>query len=141
MKKEFASVPNFRYITLQEPPKREVVPYLENTASELRPARTARVQIITPENDKTQALQELIVDLDKNIVVKKIPLKGKHSYIDPEFMQAVEKVCLADKQVQAEIAKLNLPVGSTVCVEPWAYATDGMNDMTQRVSMVGTAPT
>lgn len=140
MKREFSNVPNFRYITLQEPPKREAVPYLETPTSELRPARTARVQIIIPENDKTHALQELIVDLDNNTVVKKIPLKGKHSYIDPEFMQAVEKVCLADEQVQTEIAKLHLPSGSTVCVEPWAYATDGMNDMTQRVSMVCTTP-
>ncbi|KFG84721.1 hypothetical protein MANI_027263 [Metarhizium anisopliae] len=43
----------------------------------------------------------------------------------------------ADPQVQDEIKKLDLPPGSTVRVEPWAYATDGMNDMTQRVSVDG----
>ncbi|KJK78328.1 hypothetical protein H634G_06501 [Metarhizium anisopliae BRIP 53293] len=33
-----------------------------------------------------------------------------------------------------------LPRASTVRVEPWAYATDGMNDMTQRVLMAKDSP-
>jgi primary-amine oxidase len=98
------------------------------------------VQIVTVDKDKTNSLHELIVDLDKSAVDETILLKGRHSYIDPEYMQAVEKACLADEQVQAEIKKLHVPTGSTVCVEPWAYATDGMNDMTQRVSMVCSVP-
>ncbi|KAK2593087.1 hypothetical protein QQS21_009217 [Conoideocrella luteorostrata] len=130
------NVPNFRYITLQEPPKQDMMAYLENHGAErLRPARAARIQVIVPETDKTTALQELLVDLDKGSVIKRIPLKGKHSYIDAGYMQAVEQVCLADQRVQDEIEKMALPTGSTVCVEPWAYATDGMNDMTERVSM------
>jgi primary-amine oxidase len=51
-------------------------------------------------------------------------------------MKAVEEACLADERVQAEIKTLNVPDGATVVVEPWAYATDGMNDMTDRVTMV-----
>ena len=107
--------------------------YLESTKSGIRPPRTARVQIIL----KPHALKELLVDLDAVAVVKQWDLKGKHSYIDADYMQAVEKACLADARVQEEMAKLDVPHGSTICVEPWAYATDGMNDMSERVTMVG----
>ena len=79
---------------------------------------------------------ELIVDLDNDKVARKQHLKGKHSYIDANYMKAVEAACLANEAVQAEIDTLDLPVGATVVVEPWAYATDGMNDMTDRVTMV-----
>ncbi|QLI73505.1 uncharacterized protein G6M90_00g094670 [Metarhizium brunneum] len=85
------------------------------------------VNIIVSGDGKTNALEELIVDLDKNAITRRIPLKGRHSYIDAQDMQA------ADPQVQDEINKFDLPPGSTVRVKPWAYATDGMNDMTQRV--------
>ncbi|QSS63854.1 amine oxidase [Histoplasma capsulatum] len=50
-------------------------------------------------------------------------------------MKAVEASCLANDEVQATIRSLDLPAGSTVVVEPWAYATDGMNDMAQRITM------
>lgn len=63
-------------------------------------------------------------------------LEGKHTYIDPNYMREVENACLADKRVQEEIRSLNLPPGSTAIVEPWAYATDGMHDMTERLTMV-----
>lgn len=52
-------------------------------------------------------------------------------------MQAVEKACLADLKMKSR-SFIFLPRASTVRVEPWAYATDGMNDMTQRVLMVCT---
>lgn len=51
-------------------------------------------------------------------------------------MKKVEQACLADADVQEEIRCLKLPEGATAVVEPWAYATDGMNDMSQRVTMV-----
>lgn len=128
--------PNFRFITLQEPPKHEMVAYLESEKTGIRPLRVARVQVILPKDSLKSALKELIVDLDKGTVIKQLDLEGKHSYIDSDYMKAVEKACLADSRIQEEIEKLQRPAGSTVCVEPWAYATDGMNDMSERVSMV-----
>ncbi len=38
----------------------------------------------------------------------------------PEIIMA-ERVVLADKMVQTEIAKLRLPEGSVVVVDPWIY--------------------
>lgn len=52
-------------------------------------------------------------------------------------MQNVAAACLGDPKVQEEIRSLDLPPGATVVVEPWAYATDGLNDMKERQTMVG----
>lgn len=108
-----------------------------STAEAARPARQARVQVIaSPAPKEALQLFELIIDLDEQSVMKLENLKGKHSYIDSSYMGEVEKTCLADDRVQAEIQTLRLPREAVVCVEAWAYATDGMNDMTERITMV-----
>lgn len=103
----------------------------------LAPTRHARVEVIVNANGDKNQLFELVVDLDNDKVVRKQHVEGKHSYIDSAYMKSVEAACLANEEVQAEIRTLDLPDGATVVVEPWAYATDGMNDMTERVTMVG----
>ncbi|KAM0458314.1 hypothetical protein ACHAPV_006125 [Trichoderma viride] len=133
--------PNFRFITLKEPPKKHMIAFFDrqrngSTAEAARPARQARVQVIaSPAPKEALQLFELIIDLDEQSVMKLENLKGKHSYIDSSYMGEVEKTCLADDRVQAEIQTLRLPREAVVCVEAWAYATDGMNDMTERITM------
>jgi primary-amine oxidase len=142
-----AQEPNFRVITLQEPPKQEAIRYLDSEHGgkpfEHTPTRCARVEVVIKLAEEENALFELLVDLDNNKVVAKQHQRGKHSYIDTTFMQQVEAACLFDEKVQEQIRVLNLPEGSSVVVEPWAYATDGENDMSRRLSMVSTshAPT
>lgn len=100
------------------------------------PLRLARAQVIIQTGQGSGQLYEVLVNLDEGKVITKEHLPGKHSFIDPAYMQEAEKACRADARVQAGIAKLQLPEGATVCVEPWAYATDGMNDMSERTTMV-----
>ncbi|KAM5347546.1 hypothetical protein ACJ41O_007370 [Fusarium nematophilum] len=130
---------NFRVITLREPPKNEMTRFLEkehgNQPTGQPPPRCARVEVVLENKSGNHELFELLVDLDDERVAAKQHHKGKHSYIDPEYMKKVEVACLADADVQEEIRRLDLPDGATVVVEPWAYATDGMNDMAQRVTM------
>lgn len=99
------------------------------------PTRHARIEVVVQGSGSENHLFEIIVDLDADKVVQKQYLEGKHSYIDSDYMQAVEKACLADENVQTEIRSLNLPAEATVVVEAWAYATDGLNDMTERLTM------
>ncbi|KAF7588495.1 hypothetical protein BBP40_005631, partial [Aspergillus hancockii] len=131
--------PIFRVITLQEAPKQEMICFLEREHSgqplNTRPTRTARVQMVTRSDAQKNQLIELLVDLDHGTIIKQEHLVGKHSYIDSSYMQSVEKACLADVRVQEEIRKLELPPGASVIVEPWAYAPDGMNDMSERITM------
>ncbi|KAE8382291.1 copper amine oxidase [Aspergillus bertholletiae] len=130
--------PIFRVITLREPPKEDMILFLdqEHSAQSLdaRPSRVARVQVVIHGESKNKLL-ELLVDLDHVAVIKQEHLAGKHSYIDSEYMKSVEQACLADARIQEEIKKLKLPTGATVIVEPWAYATDGKNDMSERLTM------
>lgn len=100
------------------------------------PARTAHVQIIETDKSQKNCLVEILVDLDKKSITKMQRLPGKHSYIDSDYMKAVEAVCRADPRVQEELRTLDLPDEATVVIEAWAYAPDGMNDMTGRVTMV-----
>ncbi|KAJ4324081.1 hypothetical protein N0V84_004047 [Fusarium piperis] len=130
---------NFRVITLREPPKKEMIQFLEkkhrNQPTGRPPTRCARVEVVLESKTGNHELFELLVDLDNNRVTAKQHHKGKHSYIDSDYMRKVEEACLDDGRVQEEIRTLDLPAGATVVVEPWAYATDGMNDMTQRITM------
>ncbi|KAJ5353108.1 copper amine oxidase [Penicillium brevicompactum] len=133
-----AQTPNFRVITLKEPAKDQMIPFLDDQNrggnSSKRPARTARVQVVLP-GDWAARFVELWVDLDRAVIIKKEHLVGKHPYIDSDYMQAVEKACIEDPRIQEQIALLELPAGATVIVEAWAYATDGLNDMSQRITM------
>ncbi|CAI4212045.1 unnamed protein product [Parascedosporium putredinis] len=132
---------NFRAITLREPPKHEALVFLEQEKAGVSgaslPPRCASVQLLKSkqEDGPRRILVDLIVNLDKGTVLSEEVQEGKHTFIDPDFMQQVEAVCLADARIQAEIRKLELPEGATVCVEPWSYATDGMEDMAQRITM------
>lgn len=102
----------------------------------MKPSRIARVQVVLS-GDPTPNFMELWVDLDKPAVIQKQNLIGKHPYIDSNYMQAVEKACMADARIQEQIGHLQLPAGASVIVEAWAYATDGLNDMSERTTMVG----
>ena len=132
---------NFRVITLKEPPKNEMITFLEQEHRKLpvqwTPIRCARVEITLKATTGGNELHELHVDLAKNSIVKHQVLKGKHPYIDSVYMKEVETACMTDQRVQDEIRKLDLPPGASVVVEPWTYATDGQNDMSKRVTMVG----
>ena len=133
---------NFRVITLKEPPKNDMTAFLDHEQRKLpaqwTPIRCARVEIMLKTAAGENELHEIHVDLDKRSVVNQQVLKGKHSYIDSGYMKEVENACMADQRVRDEIKKLDLPAGASVVVEPWAYATDGQNDMSKRVTMVRT---
>ncbi|KAG7120857.1 Copper amine oxidase 1 like protein [Verticillium longisporum] len=124
----------FRAITLAEPPKKDMIVFLDDEQSSpgsgARPPRQTRVQVFIE-----KLLHEIIVNLDQQAVASNKELHGRHSYIDTDFMKQVGDACLADEQVQREIESLKLPEGATVVVEPWAYATDGVKDMKERWTM------
>lgn len=100
------------------------------------PARTARVQVVTQYKQKSNQLIELIINLQHGDIVKQQHLVGKHPYVDSDYMKQVEKACLADSKVKMELKTLQIPTGASIVAEPWTYATDGLNDMSERFTMV-----
>ena len=134
----------FKVITLKEPPKNELIAFLDqehrNLPAKRTPTRCARVDITAKLATGENELHELLIDLGEGSVLGHKVMRGKHSYVDSAYMQEVEAACMADHKVQDEIRKLDLPPGASVVVEPWTYATDGQNDMSKRVTMVGALP-
>ena len=81
-------------------------------------------------------LEEVKIDIEKAQIIAAKTLKGKHPHVGPQFQRAVEKAVLVDQRVKDEIKALDLPDEATVVVEPWTYATDGMHDMSKKITMV-----
>jgi primary-amine oxidase len=127
----------FRVVTLLEPPKAQMIPYLEAERSGKRdvsaPKRSAFVQFY---KNTTADFREVHLELGTGNITKEKDLAGRHSYVDTDEMQAAEDACIASAEVQEAIRLLELPEEAAVCIEPWTYGTDGMNDMSERIIMV-----
>lgn len=75
--------------------------------------------MLTINKDK---LHEAIVNLSTGSVESNLRLGPfVHSNGDGAEIIEIEKICLADERVQAEIAKLQLPEGAVVISDPWIY--------------------
>lgn len=46
-----------------------------------------------------------------------------HAPGDGEEILAIEQIAIEDEGVQAEVAKLKLPEGTKIVVDPWIYGT------------------
>lgn len=65
---------------------------------------------------------EAVVNLDTQTVEYNVRLGANmHAPGDGEEIFAIERVCLEDQGVQDAIAKLELPQGSKVVIDPWIY--------------------
>ncbi|RDW60683.1 amine oxidase-2 [Coleophoma cylindrospora] len=125
----------FRIITLAEPSKKLMIPFLQaekTSQPRLPPPRVAFVQYYM---DHAKHFHQVEINLKTHEIFGKKALVGKHSYTDAVEMQKSEKACLAHPRVQAEINALDLPEEAVVCVESWTYAPDGIEDMKQRIIM------
>jgi primary-amine oxidase len=127
----------FRAITLWEPPKKELIPYLEaERLKERLPTPPPRIAQVLFYADKATQYRRGRVDLGLKKVTNIKNLDGHHAYVDAGEMKKCEKACLDDSRVQAAIEALQLPEGAIVVCDPWTYSPDGMNDMTRRCVMV-----
>ncbi|KAL3446018.1 copper amine oxidase [Aspergillus insuetus] len=123
---------NLRYkvITLDEPPKKELAPYLSAIRAGARvqsqPDRKAFVAYYIRQTDR---FHEAIVNLTTCKVESNVRLgPNMHGNIDYDEAQMVEQVALKDPKVLAEIKKMKLPEGTVVAVDPWIYGSDGIDD-------------
>jgi primary-amine oxidase len=127
----------FRVVTLAEPPKAQMIPYLDaEHASKPTTPPPPRIALVQFYLDTSSDFREARLDVTSGRCLEEVKLAGKHSYLDTELMTAAETSCLADPDVQEAIKALELPEGAVVCVEPWTYGTDGMHDMSRRIIMV-----
>ncbi|KAH8664392.1 copper amine oxidase [Xylariales sp. PMI_506] len=123
------TVIEFREIFLHEPPKTELVKFLDLehegrvTPQTPRPDRLAKVQydVITA-GGKAPEFHESIVDLGKSQRVSHKIVSSDHqaALTFHEFLTFIE-VCQKSELYQSKVAELKLPEGFEVVIEPWPY--------------------
>jgi primary-amine oxidase len=126
----------FRVVTLAEPPKAQMIPFLDAERASKPTTPPPRIALVQFYLDTSSDFRETRVDITAGKCLEEAKLAGRHSYLDTELMTAAETACLADPGVQEAIKALELPEGAVVSVEPWTYGTDGMHDMSKRIIMV-----
>ncbi|KAF1983494.1 hypothetical protein K402DRAFT_338133 [Aulographum hederae CBS 113979] len=120
---------HFKVITLEEPAKAETVPFLKAEHHGLTPVPIARKAFVNYYIRDTDKFHEAIVNLSTRQVERNVRLGANvHSNGDAEEIVEIERVARDDPQVQAAIAKLQLPEGTVVISDPWIYGSDGVND-------------
>jgi primary-amine oxidase len=119
----------FRILHLLEPPKAEVVPFLEQehngTLSESTPwpSRLAQARYDVFQKGKAPSSEESVVDL-------RAAERIKHTVLDStvsqpglaiyEFDRLVE-ACTKSPAVQAKLKEIKFPEGLELVIEPWPY--------------------
>jgi primary-amine oxidase len=133
---------NFKVLTLKEPPKEQVLSYLEAEHAggdalikHAAPDRRAWVNYYIKNTarhiqrldlDANWLLQSKFHEATVNITGRKVEqhvLLGAniHAPGDGAEIIAMEQIALADESVRAEIKKLKLPEGAIVMCDPWIY--------------------
>lgn len=123
----------FKAITLDEPSKALVLPYLDAEHEGLKlPAvpRTAYVLYVMVNTHKTF---EAIVDITTGKLVSNAQIpEDCHAAADAAELYEIEEIALSSPEVKKELERLNLPPDAKVVCDPWTYGSDGYDDLTRK---------
>ncbi|KAI0155581.1 copper amine oxidase [Pestalotiopsis sp. NC0098] len=132
------AVLEFREIFLEEPPKADLVKYLDLehsgqlSESSPQPARLAKVQYdVIGEGNKVPVFHESVIDLrtGERTSHEVISSDYQAALTIHEFMTFID-VCQKSSLYQSKVAELKLPEGFEVVIEPWPYG--GMDATEER---------
>ncbi|RFU34157.1 hypothetical protein B7463_g2143, partial [Scytalidium lignicola] len=120
----------FKLIDVREPTKGTLIPFLEaeRLGQKLPPTPSRVIQALFHRLDNGDFLKALLDIKNGQIAMLKTLPKEVQGPVDIDEMLEVEQLCLRHPAVQAEIAKMKLPEGYTVCNDPWIYGTDDPNE-------------
>ncbi|KAH8755096.1 copper amine oxidase [Diaporthe sp. PMI_573] len=130
----------FRQILLLEPPKNEVLPFLELEHSGKlsedtpRPQRLAKVQYdAITKGSKVPQHQESIVDLrQKERVEHHVIAQEYHAALTIHELQAAADACASSPVLKEKLKEFKLPDGFEVVIEPWPYGAPDIDDGARR---------
>ncbi|KAI9850394.1 MAG: hypothetical protein M1838_005727 [Thelocarpon superellum] len=123
----------FKSITLLEPAKEQILPYVEATLRSESPLPIARRAFVAYYLLNTDKFHEAHINLSSGTIESTVRLgPNQHGACDGAEILDMERIALQDDGVQAEIAKLKLPAGTVVISDPWIYGSDGVQDDRRR---------
>ncbi|ORY59986.1 copper amine oxidase 1 [Pseudomassariella vexata] len=118
----------FKNISLHDPPKALLLPYLDAEAAGVPAADrpfVPRLILAIWSYDRESRVVESVVSLDSGTeVAQSQTAKGQHGSIDRVEVRDSQQRMLEDPLVIEAIAKLNLPPGTIVQSDPWMYGAD-----------------
>ncbi|MCJ1363944.1 hypothetical protein MMC16_003053 [Acarospora aff. strigata] len=122
------SVIEFRSIALEEPPKAELLAFLDAEHDGIlssrtpRPARIARVAYDLVRADKSHEYTESLVDLDtgRETLHRVVDKMHQPSLTMGEF-RVFQDACVASPLFKEAIANFKLPKGFNITIDPWPY--------------------
>ncbi len=124
---------HFKAVTLNEPAKHLVIPYLdaEHKGSALPVVpRTAYILYVTVNTHKTF---EAVIDFASRKLISNTEIpEDCHAAADTSELYEIEKIALSSQEVQKELERLKLPPESIVACDPWTYGSDGDDDVTRK---------
>ncbi|EJT99280.1 copper amine oxidase [Dacryopinax primogenitus] len=131
LKAQFPDVPlRFKVIEILEPTKSDVIPFIEaERLGKPLPAYPTRLTFSYFHRMDTGIFHKAVLNPSGGKVISMKQLPGTiQGPIDVDEMIAIEKFCLQHPAVLAEIEKMKLPSGYSVCTDPWIYGTDDENE-------------
>jgi primary-amine oxidase len=124
---------HFKAVTLDEPPKAFVIPYLEAEHAGRPLPIVPRTAYVLYNLLNTHKTFEAIVDLTTGKLVSNAQIpEDCHAAADPTELFEIEEIALKAPEVQRELERLNLPKDAIVACDPWTYGTDGDDDQTRK---------
>jgi len=124
---------HFKAITLNEPPKTLVLPYLDAEHRGSPPPRVPRTAYVLYVLLNTNKAFEAIIDFGTRKLVSNAEILGEcHAAADPTELSEIEEIALKSPEIQKELERLKLPKEAVVACDPWTYGSDGDDDQTRK---------
>ncbi|KAH8807776.1 copper amine oxidase [Xylogone sp. PMI_703] len=118
----------FKYITLYEPPKAILFPYLDAESSGVavvdRPFVPRCAQIAYTDQNQ-ENLRESVISLDTETEISVSEgQKGHHGPLDRDEVIRINRIILTDPEVRKAVSKLGLPADAVIQCDTWPYGAD-----------------
>ncbi|KGO38825.1 Copper amine oxidase, N2-terminal [Penicillium expansum] len=129
----------FKYITLHEPPKALLMPYLDAESDgvpvDSRPFVPRLVAALYTDENTGEAFESIVsLDSETEVDVVKL-LAGQQAPADGGQPRQFIKTILNDPSVVEAIAKLKLPANAKIYCDPWSYGADKFSDIDTRAQI------
>ncbi|KAI9871407.1 MAG: hypothetical protein M1830_002949, partial [Pleopsidium flavum] len=122
------SIIEFRAIALEEPPKAEVLAFLDAehsgslSSKTERPTRLARVQYDVVHADKSHEYTESVVDIEARWeTLHRVVDKMHQPSLTMDEFRVFQDACVASPLFKEAIANFKLPEGFNITIDPWPY--------------------
>ncbi|GAD93404.1 hypothetical protein PVAR5_2014 [Paecilomyces variotii No. 5] len=123
----------FKSISLHEPPKALLLPYLDaesaGTPAGSRPFVPRLVEVVYSIGDGRDFFESVVsLDTDTEVEVVKAA-RGQHSPMDRGDPREIASIALTDPLVIEAVKKLHLPEDAVIQCDTWPYGSDKFSDL------------